>query len=320
MRLFIAVAAAFAGFAALPAAAQDYPAKPIHVITATSPGGTSDVYIRVLGEELRKAWGQPIVVDNRPGGGLNIGGLACAQAPNDGYTICILPSETLTYNEFMYKSISFKPEKDFVPITNPFFGTQVLVVNASLGVKTLSDLAAESKAKPKTLSYVTPSVPLYVFLENWKKQTGADIVWVPFKGGADALNGLLSGTTPVAFFGLANMIGYVRSGKLNAIAVDGETRSPLLPDVPTLRELGYKKPLTRSFFGIVAPAGTPKPIVEKLSKEINRINKLPEFRDKHLVQLGLEPIADTPAQFAKFLTADRAESARIVKESGLPLR
>ena len=320
MRLFIAVAAAFAGFAALPAAAQDYPAKPIHVITATSPGGTSDVYIRVLGEELRKAWGQPIVVDNRPGGGLNIGGLACAQAPNDGYTICILPSETLTYNEFMYKSISFKPEKDFVPITNPFFGTQVLVVNASLGVKTLSDLAAESKAKPKTLSYVTPSVPLYVFLENWKKQTGADIVWVPFKGGADALNGLLSGTTPVAFFGLANMIGYVRSGKLNAIAVDGETRSPLLPDVPTLRELGYKKPLTRSFFGIVAPAGTPKPIVEKLSKEINRINKLPEFRDRHLVQLGLEPIADTPAQFAKFLTADRAESARIVKESGLPLR
>jgi len=320
MRLVIAVAAAFAGFAALPAAAQDYPARPIHIITATSPGGTSDVYIRVLGEELRKVWGQPIVVDNRPGGGLNIGGLACAQAPNDGYTICILPSETLTYNEFMYKSILFKPEKDFVPIANPFFGTQVLVVNASLGVKTLSDLAAESKAKPKTLSYVTPSVPLYVFLENWKKQVGADIVWVPFKGGADALNGLLSGTTPVAFFGLANMIGYIRSGKLNAIAVDGETRSPLLPDVPTLRELGYKKPLTRSFFGIVAPAGTPKPIVDKLSKEINRINKLPEFRDKRMVQLGLEPIEDTPAQFAKFLIADRAESARIVKESGLPLR
>lgn len=320
MRLVVAVAAAFACLAALPAAAQDYPTRPIHVITATSPGGTSDVYIRVLGEELRKAWGQPIVVDNRPGGGLNIGGLACAQAPNDGYTICILPSETLTYNEFMYKSISFKPEKDFVPITNPFFGTQVLVVNASLSVKTLSDLAAESKAKPKTLSYVTPSVPLYVFLENWKKQTGADIVWVPFKGGADALNGLLSGTTPVAFFGLANMIGYIRSGKINAIAVDGETRSPLLPDVPTLRELGYKKALTRSFFGIVAPAGTPKTIVDKLAKEINRINKLPEFRDKRMVQLGLEPIEDTPAQFAKFLTADRAESARIVKESGLPLR
>ncbi len=225
MRLVIAVAAAFAGLAVLPAAAQDYPARPIHVITATSPGGTSDVYIRVLGEELRKAWGQPIVVDNRPGGGLNIGGLACAQAPNDGYTICILPSETLTYNEFMYKSISFKPEKDFVPIANPFFGTQVLVVNASLGVKTLSGLAAASKAKPKTLSYVTPSVPLYVFMENWKKQTGADIVWVPFKGGADALNGLLSGTTPVAFFGLANMIQYIRSGKLTAHR--GRRRDPL---------------------------------------------------------------------------------------------
>lgn len=320
MKRTIVASALLACLAAMPAAAQDYPTRPIRAITATSAGGTSDVYIRVLGEELHKAWGQPVVVENRPGGGLNVGGRACAESSHDGYTICILPVETLTYNQFLYRNIPFKPARDFEPITNAFFATQVLVVNASLKVKSLADLAALSKAKPKTLSYVTPSVPLYVYMEQWKKKTGADIVWVPFRGGADAVNGLLSGVTPVAFFGVANMIQYIRSGRLTALAVDGDKRSPLLPNVPTLRELGYRGPLTRVYFGIVAPAGTPKPIVNKLSKEINRINKEPAFRQKHLINLGLEPVSDTPAEFAKFLTADRAQAKRIVKESGLPPR
>jgi len=320
MRNLIGLLVVLCCFAAWPAAADDYPSRPIRAITATSAGGTSDVYMRVLGEELRKAWGQAVVVENRPGGGLNVGGRFCAEAAGDGYTICILPVETLTYNEFLYRSIPFKPERDFVPIANPFFDTQVLVVNSSLGVKSLADLAALAKAKPKTLSYVTPSVPLYVYMEQWKKDNSLDIVWVPFKGGGDAVNGLLSGVTPIAFFGLANMIQYIHAGKLTALAVDGETRSPLVPDVPTLRELGYKGPLTQVYFGIVAPKGTPAAIVDKLSKEINRIDKLPEFRQKHLIELGLVPIEDTPEQFAKFLAADRARAKEIVKDSGLPLR
>ncbi len=320
MKLTLAAGAMLACLAVSPVAAQDYPNRPIRAITATSAGGTSDVYMRVLGEELRKAWGQTIVVENRPGGGLNVGGRFCAEAAHDGYTICILPVETLTYNEFLYRNIPFKPERDFVPIANPFFATQVLVVNSSLKVKTLAELAALSKAKPKTLSYVTPSVPLYVYMEKWKKENNADMVWVPFKGGADAVNGLLSGVTPIAFFGVSNMIQYIRSGKLTAIAVDGDARSPLLPNVPTLRELGYKGPLTHVYFGIVAPTGTPKAIVDKLSKEINRIDKLPEFRQKHLTNLGLEPVEDTPAKFAAFLKSDRAQAKQIVKESGLPPR
>ena len=320
MRTLIAAFAALCWLAVLPASAEDYPNRPIRAITATSAGGTSDVYMRELGEELRKAWGQPIVVENRPGGGLNVGGQFCAQARPDGYTICILPVETLTYNEFLYRSIPFKPAQDFVPIANPFFDTQVLVVNSKLKVKTLADLAALSKAKPKTLSYVAPSVALYVYMENWKKQTGADIVWVPFRGGGEATNALLSGVTPVAFFGLPNMIQYIRAGKLTALAVDGDKRSPLIPDVPTLRELGYKGPLTQVYFGIVAPKGTPQPIVNKLSKEINRIDKEPAFRKKYLTSVGLEPIEDTPEQFAKFLAADRAQAEQIVKESKLPKR
>jgi tripartite-type tricarboxylate transporter receptor subunit TctC len=124
----------------------------------------------------------------------------------------------------------------------------------------------------------------------------------------------------VAFFGLANMIAHIRSGKLNALAVEADARSPLIPDVPTLRELGYKDPLTRVYFGFVAPAGTPQAVIDKLSKEINRINTIPEFREKRLINLALEPVADTPAEFAKFLVKDRADSKEIVKESGLPKR
>lgn len=323
MKTFMAAVASVAAISCLalaPAQADDYPSKPIRVIAATSAGGTSDLYARSLGEELRKAWGQPVIIENKPGGHFTIGARTCAEATNDGYTICFLPAEALIYNEFLYKKIPYNPVKDFAPITNPFFNTQVLVVSSSLGVKSLADLAKLSKAKPKTLSYVAPSVPLFVFMEKWKKETGADLVSVPFKGGGDAVNGLLSGTTPVAFFGLANMISLIRAGKLEAIAVEADERSPLLPDVPTLRELGYKGDLTRVYFGFVAPAGTPQPVIDKISAEINRINKIPEFRQKRMIDLALEPVADTPAEFAAFLTKDREKSREIVKESGLPKR
>ena len=320
-RLTVCVVAAIAaGAFAAPAAAQTYPTRPIKVITATSAGGTSDIYMRVIGEELHKRWGQPVVIENHPGGGMNIGGRACAEAPNDGYTICILPPETLAYNQFLFKKIPFDPEKNFEPITNPFFATQALVVKSSLNVKTLNELAALSKAKPKTLSYVAPSVPLQVFMEKWTKETGADLVRVPFKGGGEAVNGILSGTTPIAFFGLSNFLSHIRAGTMTAIAVDSSKRSPLFPDVPTLAELGYKGDLTRLYFGLVAPAGTPKAIVHKIRDEIAAISADPGFRQKYYVDRTLEPVLDTPEEFAAFLKADRAASARIVKEGHFELR
>jgi tripartite-type tricarboxylate transporter receptor subunit TctC len=303
--------------AAAPAAAQDYPTRPIRVITATSAGGTSDIFMRVIGEEMQKNWGQPIIVDNRPGGGMNIGGRACSEAQNDGYTICILPVETLAYNQYLFKKLNFDPAKDFEPITNPFFNTQVLVVASALNVKSLDELAALSKAKPGTLSYVVPSVPLALYMDRWKTQSGADLVRVPFKGGGEAVNGVLSGATPVAFFGLANWVSNINAGTVKPLAVDGDQRSPLLPDVPTLRELGYQGPLTRVYFGIVAPAGTPKPIVTRLRDEMARIGADPVFRQKRLIEAGLEPVFDTPDAFARFLTEDRARSERIVRDSGL---
>ncbi len=300
-----------------PALAQNYPTRPIRALTATSAGGTSDVFMRVLGEEVRKRWGQPIVVENRPGGAMNVGGRACAEASNDGYTICILPAETLAYNQFLFKQIPYDPEKDFAPITNPFFTTQVMVANAALNVHTLAELAALSKAKPKTLSYTAASIPLIAFMDKWTKATGADIVKVPFRGGAEAVNNVMGGSTPVAFFGLANWLQFIRNGAVTAIAVDSTKRSPLLPDVPTLTELGYGANLTRLYFGIVAPAGTPQPIIHKLRDEFASIGSDPEFRQKRMIDTALEPVFDTPEEFAHFLEEDRAASARIVKESGM---
>jgi tripartite-type tricarboxylate transporter receptor subunit TctC len=299
------------------ASAQDYPNRPIRALTATSAGGTSDVFMRVLGQEAAKRWGQTIVVENRPGGAMNVGGEACAHAAPDGYTICILPPETLAYNQYLFKSIPFDPAKDFAPITNPFFTTQVLVVNASLKVHSLAELAALSKAKPKTLSYTAASIPLIAFMDRWTKATGADIVKVPFRGGGEAVNGVLGGSTPVAFFGLANWLSFIKNGTVTALAVDSKARSPLLPGVPTLTELGYGANLTRLYFGIVAPAGTPQPIVHKLYEEFATVGRDAEFRQKHMIDVGLEPVFDTPEEFGAFLKEDRDASARIVKEAGM---
>ena len=303
--------------ACTPALAEDYPTRPIRALTATSAGGTSDVFMRVLGEELRKRWGQPIVVENRPGGAMNVGGRACADAPNDGYTICILPPETLAYNQFLFKQITYDPAKDFAPITNPFFATQAMVVNASLNVHTLAELAALSKAKPGTLSYFAASIPLIAFMDKWTRETGADIVKVPFRGGAEAVNNVMGGSTPVAFFGLANWLSFIRNGAVNALAVDSAKRSPLLPDVPTLTALGYGQNFTRLYFGIVAPTGAPGAIVHKLRDAFAAIGNDAEFRQKRMIDMALEPVFDTPEQFADFLKTDRAASARIVRDSGM---
>ena len=168
--------------------AQVYPTRPIKAITAVGPGGTSDIFIRLIGDELHKRWGQPVIVEMRPGGNQTIGGRSCAEAPNDGYTICILPSETLSYAKLLHARLPFEPEK-LEPITNAFFNTQVLVVASALGVRTLDELAALSRQRPRTLSYVAPGAAHALFMEKWKAASGADVVRVPFRAGAEAVNG-----------------------------------------------------------------------------------------------------------------------------------
>jgi tripartite-type tricarboxylate transporter receptor subunit TctC len=317
MRVVAALMAAGMFAVAPDVSAQTYPSRPIRVVIPASAGGTQDVFMRALGEDLRKRIGQPLVIENRPGGNFNIGARACAEAPPDGYTICMLPNQALVYNKLLFKKLAYDPEKDFAPITNPFFATQVIVVNADLKVKNLTELAALSKAKPKTMSYMAPGLAQWVFMENFKKLTGADMVRVPFRGGGETANSVLSGTIPVAFSGLSNWATYLQAGKIVGLAVDAGKRLPLIPNVPTLSELGYKINITRSYFGIVAPAGTPKPILERLRNEMAAVINDPGFRAKHLTSRGHEPVANTPDEFARFLAADRKISVGIVKDAGV---
>jgi tripartite-type tricarboxylate transporter receptor subunit TctC len=311
------VASAALGLAATPLAAQDYPNRPIRVIASSSAGGTSDVFMRALGDELHKRLGQPIIVENRPGGAFNIGARACAEAAPDGYTLCIIPGEPLVFSQFMFKTLHYDPATAFEPITQLFFITQALVVSAKLDVKSLPELAALSKAKPGTLSYSTPAIPAVVFIERWKKETGADLVKVPFRGGAEGVAALLTGATPVGFYGIANMRPQLEAGSVLGLAVDSDARSPLFPDIPTTLEASGRKYPAKSYFGLMAPAATPKPIVMRLHAEVARIVGDPEFRRRNLVERGLEPVASAPDDYARFIKDDRAVAEQIVKEAGL---
>lgn len=301
------------------AGADSYPTRTIRILTANSVGGTSDIFVRALAQVLQQRLGQPVIVDNRPGGNMTIAGRACADAPKDGYTICLLPNETLTLNQFTYKSIPYDPEKDFAPITNAFINTQVMVVSSSLHVDSLDDLANLSKLKPGTLSYSALAIPMQITVENWKKKTGADIVYVPVRGGADMVTGLLTGTTPVSIVGLPNFIPYIRNGTVKAIAVDSEQRSPLFPDVPTLRELGFPN-LAPVYFAFVAPTGVTKTIIDRLHDEIAAIGNEPKFRKKHLTDLGIVPVFDTPEHLGEYLKEQRKNSAKLISESHFQVR
>ena len=311
--LLILAFAALAG----PALAQDYPTRPIRALTTTSAGGISDIFMRALGDELLKRWHQPIVVENRPGGMQNVGARACTEAPPDGYTICILNAEPIAYNQFLLKSMPFDPEKGLQPVTNLYHLIQTLVVNSQLGVKTIDELIALSKAKPGTLSYLTASVPLALYMETLKTEKGADWVRVPFKGGGEAVNAVLSGSTPIALIGEGNVIGQIRAGTMTPLVMLNNIKSPNFPAVPTLAETGYAGAPSRSWYGLFTPAGTPKPIVDKLAREVAAIFADATFRERHLTARSLVSAINTPDEFAAEIRRDRALAQEVVKAAGL---
>ena len=298
------------------ATAQVYPARTVRVIIPLGPGGGGDIFTRALADELQKAWGQPVVVENRPGGGLNIGARACAESPPDGYTLCVLSSEPIIYNQFLFKTLPFDPDKDFAPITSLFFNTLALVVSSSLKVKTIPDLVALSRARPGTLSYGTFSSAAAHFMEKLKRETGADIVRVPFRGGSEVVNAVLSGSTPVAVLALSNMIAQLQSGRIVGLAVTGKTRSPLFPDIPTLAE-ARGEDYAPSWFGLFAPAGTPPPIVAKIAADVQRIAGERAFRQRMFIDRAVEPAEISLEDFARFIRDDRKIAEQLVKESGL---
>ncbi len=300
-----------------PALADDYPSRPIRVFTTSSAGGISDVFMRVLGDQLRASLGQPLVIENKPGGAGNNGARACAEATPDGYTICIINADPMIYNQYLYKNLPFDPEKGLTPIVNLFHLIQVLVVNSSLNVKTVDDLVAASKAKPATLNYLTASVPLVVYMDRLHKEKGADWVRVPFRGGGEAVTAILGGTTPIGLIGLGNVISHIKAGKMTALALVNNIRTPLLPNVPTLADLGYKGAPSQTWYGLFAPPGTPKPIVDKIASEVTRVFSDKDFVEKYVISRGQVPAINTPEQFAAEIKADRTAAQQVVRASGL---
>jgi tripartite-type tricarboxylate transporter receptor subunit TctC len=313
--VLIAFITAFAALAA-PACGQDWPARTVRIIIPLGPGGGGDVFARLLAEEFQKRFGQPFVVENRPGGGLNIGTRACAEAAPDGYTICVLSGEPVVYNQFSFKNLPFNPEKDFDPIVSLFINANALAINASLNVKTVPEMIALAKAKPGTLSYGTFSFVLQYFMEKLNKDHGIDIVRVPFRSGNEMVNAAVAGSTPIVFLGMSNMLAQIRGGLINGLALNSTVRSPLFPNIPTLKEAtgeDYPPP----WFGLFAPAGTPVPVIDKLNAEVVRLSNDPAWRQKNFIERAVEPSAGPRAEFARFIAENRTFAARIAKESGL---
>jgi tripartite-type tricarboxylate transporter receptor subunit TctC len=299
------------------AAADDWPDRPIRVLTTTSPGGISDVFMRALAEKLGPKLGKPLVIENRPGGMQNVGARACQDAAPDGYTICIINADPMIYNQFLIKDMPFDSVHGLQPITKLFDLLHVLVVNSDLKVKNVDELLALSKARPGTLSYTTPGAPMVLYMETLKRERGADWVRVPFKGGGEAVNSILSGSTPIGLFGEGNVIGQIRAGTMTSLVMLNNIHSPNFPNVPTLKEIGYNGPPSRGWYGLFAPAGTPRPIVDRIAKEVAAIVADPDFAQKQLKDRSLVGATDTPDEFAKQIAEDRAVAEQVVKQAGM---
>jgi len=302
---------------AFDASADDWPDRPIRTLTTTSPGGISDVFMRALAEKLGPKLGKPIVIENRPGGMQNVGARACQDSAPDGYTICIINADPMIYNQFLIKDMPFDPVHGLQPITKLFDLLHVLVVNSDLKVKNVDELVALSKARPGTLSYTTPGAPMVLYMETLKKERRADWVRVPFKGGGEAVNSILSGSTPIGLFGEGNVIGQIKAGTMTSLVMMNNIHSPNFPNVPTLKEIGYNGPPSRGWYGLFAPAGTPRPIVDRIAKEVAAIVADPDFAQKQLKDRSLVGATNTPDEFAKQIAEDRVVAEQVVKQAGM---
>jgi tripartite-type tricarboxylate transporter receptor subunit TctC len=297
--------------------AQDaYPSKPIKIVVPFPPGGTSDILARTIGQKLFQEWGQPVIIENRPGAGANIGADLVAKSPSDGYTLLIL-STIHMINPSLYKNLAFDPNKDFTPIGMIAETSQVVLVHPSLPIKSIQELIDYAKEHPKALNYSSAgngSQP-HLSAELFKSMTGANMLHIPYKGAPPAITDLIAGQVSLTFATAPSAVPVVRSGQARAIAVTTLKRIAALPDVPTVAESGVVGYESAGWNGLVGPAGMPSGVIEKLSTALTRILRSPEIR-KQMIDQGADPVIMTPIQFANYLGIERSKWASIVKASG----
>ena len=310
--------AALAALAPLPAQADGpYPNRTITVIVPFPAGGTTDILARVVGLYVGKDLGQTVVVDNRAGAGGNIGSLFVARAPADGYTLVMGTVGTHAINQSLYAKMPYDNIKDFTPITRVAMVPNLLVVNPGQPYASVKELIAYAKANPGKINFASSGNGTSIHLsgELFKQMAGVDMQHVPYRGSAPALTDLMGGQTQVMFDNMPSSIPFVREGKLRALAVTTARRSPALPDVPTIAEAGVPGFDATSWFGLLAPAGTPVPVIARLNASILKALADPEVKKK-LVEQGAEPSGETPEQFAAFIKAETAKWGEVVKRSG----
>lgn len=298
--------------------AQIWPTKPIRIIVPFAPGGPADLLPRLIGPKLTEAWGQPVVVENKPGAGGNIGMDLGAKSAPDGYTLVIGPTGNLVVNPHLYPSLPYDVFRDFAPVTLIATFSNVLVVNPEVAAKTVPELIALAKAKPGTLTYGSPGTGSQAHLggEFLRLLAGIDISHVPYNGTAPALRDLLGGQITFMFAQTSAALPQVQAGKLRALGVASAKRATQLPDVPTIAESGLPGFEAVSWYALLAPAATPKEIVAKIQTEVARILQLPDIREKLAAQGG-EPVGGTPEQLAAQLRLESTRYADIVKRANI---
>jgi len=306
---------------ALPAHAQtakDYPGRPVRIIVPQAAGSGVDLTARVVAQKLTEAWGHQVIVENRPGANGIIGLEAGAKAKPDGYTLSLGVPSSLTMNPYVYKSLPYDTLRDFVPITQTATNTFGLVINPALPVRDVKELVALARARPGELSYGSFGIGNQTHLggELFSSQIGIRLLHVPYKGETPAVIDLLSGQIAMIFTPMQGAVPHIRSGKLKLLATLGGSRARAFPDVPTMIEAGYKTIVITGWTGLLAPAGTPQDIVDKLQKEIAARLLVPETRES-LASQGAEPVASTPEQFAAFIRAEMAKWSAVIKKAGL---
>ena len=302
--------------AAASAAAQTYPTKPVRLIVPLAAGGPTDILARMVSQNISDNWGQPIVVDNRPGANTNIGTTAVAQSAPDGYTL-LLTVNNLTINPTFYPNPGFDPLKDFAPVSLFATSPLILMVNPGLGVKTVPDLIALAKAKPGELAFGSPgngSAP-HLAGELLNTLAGVKLLHVPYKGITGAMTDLIGGRLALMFAGSPLALPNAKAGKVVALATTGPKRTPAAPELPTVAEAALPNYDLSLWYGLLAPAGTPQPIIQRLHAELARIIALPAVTQQWAT-LGAEPVSTTPEQFDAFLKDDIVKWRKVIRESG----
>ena len=294
-----------------------YPEKPVHLVAPFAAGGATDAVARSLGQRLSKIWGQPVIVDNRPGAGGNLGADLVAKSAPDGYTLLVSSPAEVAINPFLYAKMPFDPAKDLIAVTKVATAPLVLVVNAKSPARSVAELVQYIKSRKGAANYASSGSggPQHLAGEWFRSMSGTEMTHVPYKGGNPATNDLLGGQVDMFFSGLPPALPHIKAGTLRALAVTTAQRSPLLPGVPTVVESGYPGFAMENWQGVFAPAGTPPAVVAKIAQDIATIAADKEFIAQLSAQ-GAVPEAMKPAEFASFVGEERLKFARLVKESG----